>query len=156
MPTPDPTGAGSDATGCPGHVLLGRFRVEKVLGRGGMGEVLLAHDTLLQRKVALKHLRTDGAQGADRRSAMLKEARRASQVGDRRIAAIHDILDLGDDVLLVMEYVEGSTLREHLKEPFPLERFWELSSECLEALGSAHAHGVIHRDIKPENLMLDP
>ncbi len=146
---PDPTAAGSS-----GRVLLGRFRVEKVLGRGGMGEVLLAHDTLLQRRVALKHLHTDGAQGADRRGALLKEARRASQVSDRRIAAIHDVLDLGDDVLLVMEYVDGQTLRERLREPFPLETFWELSGQCVGALGAAHAKGVIHRDIKPENLML--
>ncbi len=146
---PDPIAAGS-----PGRVLLGRFRVESVLGRGGMGEVLLAHDTLLQRRVALKHLRTDGAQGADRRGALLKEARRASQVSDRRIAAIHDVLDLGDDLLLVMEYVDGQTLRERLREPFPLDTFWELSSQCVGALGAAHARGVIHRDIKPENLML--
>jgi eukaryotic-like serine/threonine-protein kinase len=154
LPTPDSTDPDPGLSSPVGQVLAGRYRIERVIGRGGMGEVLLAHDTLLHRKVALKHLRADGAQGADRRTAMLKEARRASQVGDRRIAAIHDVLDLGDDVLLVMEYVEGSTLREHLKQPFPLERFWELSSECLEALACAHAHGVIHRDIKPENLML--
>ena len=154
MPTPGSTGSGPEGTGDVGKVLLGRYRIEKVLGRGGMGEVLLAHDTLLHRKVALKHLRTDGSQGGDPRSAILKEARRATQVGDRRIAAIHDVLDLGNDVLIVMEYVEGSTLREHLREPFPLERFWEISRECLAALGTAHAHGVIHRDIKPENLML--
>jgi serine/threonine protein kinase len=84
-------------------VLLGRFRIEKVLGRGGMGEVLLAHDTLLHRRVALKRLRPDGAHGAadadSRRSAILREARRASQVSDRRIAAIHDVVELGDDVL---------------------------------------------------------
>jgi serine/threonine-protein kinase len=139
-------------------VLLGRFRIEKVLGRGGMGEVLLAHDTLLHRRVALKRLRPDGAHGAadadSRRSAILREARRASQVSDRRIAAIHDVVELGDDVLIVMEYVEGQTLRERLREPLPLELFWELSGQCLGALGAAHAQGIIHRDIKPENLML--
>src|SRR5262245_17476786 len=133
---------------------MGRYRVERVLGRGGMGEVLLAHDTLLHRRVALKHVRPDGPQAADRRSAILKEARRASQVSDRHIAAIHDVLDLGDDVLLVMEYVEGQTLRERLGEPFPLETFWRLSGECVQALSAAHAKGVVHRDIKPENLML--
>ncbi len=154
MSDPDPAKADAGAAETAGRVLLGRFRVEKVLGRGGMGEVLLAHDTLLQRPVALKHLRTDGPQRADRRGAMLKEARRASQVNDHRIAAIHDVLDLGDDVLLVMEYVEGETLRERLREPLPLGTFWDLSRQCVEALGIAHAKGVIHRDIKPENLML--
>src|SRR6185369_13899010 len=77
----------TDATGLPGQTLVGRFRVEKVLGHGGMGEVLLAHDTLLNRAVALKRLRSDGEEGVARRRAILKEARRASQVSDRRIAA---------------------------------------------------------------------
>jgi serine/threonine-protein kinase len=151
--SPDP--AGADPTG---HVLLGRFRIEKVLGRGGMGEVLLAHDTLLHRRVALKRLRADGAHGTQdedsRRATILKEARRASQVTARGIAAIHDVVELGDDVLIVMEYVDGQTLRERLREPFPLESFWNLSSQCVGALGAAHAKGIIHRDIKPENLML--
>ena len=144
-----------EAAGTPGRVLAGRFRVEGVLGRGGMGEVLLAHDTLLGRRVALKRLRTDGSHdSAQRRIAALKEARRASQVNDRRIAAIYDVLELDDELILVMEYVAGETLRHHLAAPMPLDRFWDLSQQCLEALGAAHGQGVIHRDIKPENLML--
>jgi serine/threonine-protein kinase len=120
-----------------------------------MGEVLLAHDTLLHRQVALKLLRTDGGQdSAMRRTAVLKEARRASQVNDRRIAAIYDVLELGDELLIVMEYVEGESLRARLRAPLPLETFWDLSRQCVEALAAAHEHGVIHRDIKPENLML--
>ncbi len=152
---------GPDPHGC---VLLGRFRVERVLGRGGMGEVLLAHDTLLHRRVALKRLRPDGAQGHEgspealtlRRAAILKEARRASRVSNRHIAAIHDVVELGDDVLIVMEFVDGSTLRERLSAPLTLELFWDLSRQCVDALGAAHAKGVIHRDIKPENLMITP
>ncbi len=155
-PTPGP------AADPLGRVLLGRFRVERVLGRGGMGEVLLAHDTLLHRSVALKRLRADGAQGHAgspqafdlRRGAILKEARRASQLSNRHIAAIHDVVELGGDVLIVMEFVDGSTLRERLREPLTLDLFWNLSQQCVDALGAAHAKGVIHRDIKPENLML--
>src|SRR6185369_7114761 len=126
----------------------------KVLGHGGMGEVLLAHDTLLHRAVALKRLRSDGEEGVARRRAILKEARRASQVSDRRIAAIYDVVDLGTDLLIVMEFVAGSTLRARMSAPLPLAEFWDLSSQCVEAVGAAHAHGVIHRDIKPENLMV--
>jgi serine/threonine-protein kinase len=85
---------------------------------------------------------------------VLKEARRASQVNDRRIAAIHDVLELGDELLIVMEYVDGENLRQRLTQPMPLDEFWGLSRQCVEALGAAHTHGVIHRDIKPENLML--
>ena len=136
MPTPRSSNPDPDDL-APGRVLAGRFRIEKLLGRGGMGEVLLAQDTLLHRRVALKHLRTDRAHGADLRSAILKEARRASEVANRRIATIHDVVDLGDDVLIVMEYVEGETLRKRLAKPFPLELFWDLSGQCLE-IGRAH------------------
>ncbi len=149
-PDPDP----ADAANAPGGMILRRFRVEKILGRGGMGEVLLAHDTLLNRRVALKRLRARDEHGAVQRSAILKEARRASQITDRRIAAIYDVLDLDDDVLIVMEYVDGTTLRERMSRPLPIAEFWDLSIQCVEAVAAAHAHGVIHRDIKPENLMV--
>ncbi|HET9326862.1 MAG TPA: serine/threonine-protein kinase, partial [Candidatus Eisenbacteria bacterium] len=148
--SPDPPPI--DAASAPGKTLLGRYRVERILGSGGMGEVLLAHDTLLHRQVALKRLRS--ADGSDRRKAILREARRASRISDRRIAAIYDVLDLTDDVLIVMEYVEGETLRTRMTRPIGLDAFWKLSSQCIEAVAAAHAQGVVHRDIKPENLMV--
>ena len=155
MPTPDASDTPlPDDTRSAGPLILGRFRVERVLGRGGMGEVLLARDTLLHRRVAIKRLRPEDAKDADRRRAVLSEARRASQINDRRIASIYDVLEADDDVLIVMEYVEGATLRERMTGPIPLAEFRDLSTQCLEALAAAHAHGVIHRDIKPENLML--
>jgi serine/threonine-protein kinase len=135
-------------------MILGRFRVERILGHGGMGEVLLAHDTLLNRRVALKHLPAEGSDSAERRSAILKEARRASQVSDPRIAAIYDVLDFDNDVLIVMEYVDGATLRERMSAPIPVSAFWDISTQCVEAVSAAHSRGVIHRDIKPENLMV--
>jgi serine/threonine-protein kinase len=150
-----PSDAGSAGpTGESGRVLLGRFHIERTLGRGGMGEIFLAHDRLLNRRVAIKRLSADGTDMTIRRHAILREARRASQINDRRIAAIYDVLDLGDDVLLVMEYVDGTTLRRRLNEPISLTEFWNLATQCVEATAAAHAHGVIHRDLKPENLML--
>jgi len=150
-----PEGAPPGPTGPTGRVLAGRFRVERVLGRGGMGEVLLAHDLVLNRQVAVKQLRVDGRKdSAERRAAVLREARRASQVNDRRIAAIHDVLDLGDELLIVMEFVDGETLRARLHEPLAIDEFWDLSRQCVEALAAAHGNGVIHRDVKPENFMI--
>jgi serine/threonine protein kinase len=104
----------------------------------------------------LHALNAEGTESEGRRNAILKEARRASQVSDRRIAAIYDVLELENDVLLVMEYVDGTTLRARMSQPLPIDEFWDLATQCVEAVGAAHAHGVIHRDIKPENLMLTP
>ncbi len=154
MPPPDDKTP--DSANVPGRILLERYRIERPLGAGGMGEVLLAHDELLHRRVALKRLRTGGDDSAARRHAILKEARRLSQASDPRIAAIHDVLELDGDVLLVMEYVEGTTLREHMTRPLSPAEFWPLALPCVEALAAAHAHGLIHRDIKPENLMVTP
>jgi len=155
MPPPDDSDRAGSAS-APGRTLLARYRIERPLGAGGMGEVLLAHDELLHRRVALKRLRTDGDDPAARRHAILKEARRLSQVNDPRIAALHDVLELDGDVLLVMEYVDGTTLREHMRRPLSPAEFWPLALPCVEALAAAHAHGLIHRDIKPENLMVTP
>ena len=116
--------------------------------------MLLAVDTLLHRRVALKRMLPTGADHARLRSSILKEARRASQINDRHIAAIHDVLDLDDQVILVMEYVEGVTLRERMATPISLEEFWDIATQCVEGMAAAHAHGVIHRDLKPENLMV--
>jgi len=149
-PPPEP----ASGTGWEGRVLAGRFHVEKLLGRGGMGEVLLAHDQLLDRRVALKHVRADAAHGGDRAKAILQEARRASRINNRHVASVHDVVTDGDDVLIVMEFVEGESLRHRLAAPVPIEQFWDLAAQCLAGLGAAHAQGVIHRDIKPENLML--
>ncbi|MEO5616218.1 MAG: protein kinase [Candidatus Eisenbacteria bacterium] len=135
-------------------MLLGRYRIERTLGRGGMGEVLLAHDDLLNRPVALKRLDPQGADRESRRRGILKEARRVSAITDRRIASIYDVVDLEDEVMLVMEYVNGITLRQRMADPVSLDEFWSLATQCVEGLLAAHAHGVIHRDIKPENLML--
>ena len=155
MHDPDPPPPeGAPPTIWEGRVLAGRFHVEKLLGQGGMGEVLLARDQLLDRRVALKHVRADAAHGGDQAKAILQEARRASRINDRHVAAVHDVVTDGDDVLIVMEYVEGETLRHRLHQPLGLDEFWDLAQQCLSGLGAAHAQGVIHRDIKPENLML--
>src|SRR5947207_13341845 len=126
MPHPSPrSGAGSEHP--PGRAVLGRYRIEKTLGQGGMGEVLLALDTLLNRRVALKRMLPAGADHGLLRNTILKEARRASQINDPHIAAIYDVLDPGQHGVVVIEYVDGVTLRERVADPVSLEEFWDLA-----------------------------
>lgn len=136
------------------RVLLERFRIVKPLGRGGMGEVLLAEDTLLNRPVALKRLRPDSGETHQSRSTILHEARRASRITSPYVAAIYDVLQIGDDVLIVMEYIDGVTLRKRMTRPLTLDQFWSVAAQCAEGIAAAHETGLVHRDIKPENLMV--
>lgn len=136
--------------------MVGRFVIRSRLGAGGMGEVYRADDTRLKRCVALKRiaprLRTD----EHYRQRFLKEAEHASRLSDQRIAGVYDVLEENDETFLVMEYVEGVTLRERLTGPFSLADFLPVAIQCAEALVAAHEMGVVHRDIKPENVMLTP
>jgi len=136
--------------------MVGRFVIRSRLGAGGMGEVYRADDTRLKRCVALKRiaprLRTD----EHYRQRFLKEAEHASRLSDQRIAGVYDVLEENDETFLVMEYVEGVTLRERLTGPFRLADFLPVAIQCAEALVAAHEKGVVHRDIKPENIMLTP
>jgi len=133
---------------------VGRFTIRARLGAGGMGEVYLAEDTKLKRSVALKRMAPKLRSDERYRHRFIKEAERASSLNDHRIAGIYDVLEERDETFLVMEYVEGVTLRRRLKEPFAWKEFLPVAIECAEALVAAHEKGLIHRDIKPENIML--
>jgi serine/threonine-protein kinase len=132
---------------------VGRFIIRQVLGIGGMGEVYLAKDTKLKRLVALKriagHLRDD----PDYRHRFLNEAERASQLSHQCIVRIYDVIEQGLDVFVVMEYVEGVTLRTRIGA-VNLEELLHIALQCGEALALAHENGIIHCDIKPENILL--
>ena len=135
---------------------VGRFRIEALLGSGGMGEVYRAFDTALQRPVAIKRMFwRDGNAAADR-SLFLREGQRASALNHPNIAAIYDVIEEKDDVLLVMEFVAGTTLRDQLGNPIPLDRFFAIAQQCVDALAAAHGKGILHGDVKPENIMLTP
>jgi tetratricopeptide (TPR) repeat protein/TolB-like protein/predicted Ser/Thr protein kinase len=136
--------------------MVGRFAVRARLGKGGMGEVYRADDTKLKRSVALKRIAPNLRADDRYRQRFLREAEHASRLNDQRIAAVYEWLEEHDETFLVMEYVEGSTLRERLAKPLSLEEFLPLALECAEALAAAHAKDVVHRDIKPENIMLTP
>ncbi len=135
---------------------IGRFMVITRIGQGGMGEVYLAEDTMLRRKVALKRVPPRLRTQADYRRQFLAEAERASQLNHPRVAAVHDIIDTGSDLFLVMEYVDGRTLRQRLSEgPLSPHEFVNLATQSAEGLQAAHDCGLIHCDIKPENLIVD-
>jgi len=154
VPEPVPSPGQQDLSG----TTVGRFRIHSLLGAGGSGEVYRAEDTVLKRPVALK--RVAHKLGADRyaRQRILKEAQRACILSSEHIARVYDVVEEKGEVFLVMEFVEGQTLRHQLntKGAFPLDSFLDLGLQCAEALAAAHQKGIIHRDIKPENIMLTP
>ncbi len=141
---------------------IGRYRIERLLGRGAMGRVLLAHDPVLDRSVAIKLLRDDLQIPPEQYDALLhrmrQEARASARVSHPNIVALHD---MGEDptlgLCLVFEYAEGLTLKERLlRGPLGPEAAAKLAREVGDALTTAHLAGVLHRDIKPENIILTP
>lgn len=135
---------------------IGRFVVGHKLGAGGMGEVYYAEDTKLHRPVALKRLFPELRPSSETRQRILHEAQRASALSSEHIASVYDVLEDSDEILLVMEYVDGSTLRRQLENigRLPLNSFLPVAVQCAEALAEAQQKGILHRDIKPENIML--
>jgi serine/threonine protein kinase/tetratricopeptide (TPR) repeat protein len=134
--------------------VVGRFRVGERLGKGGMGEVYRAEDTKLKRTVALKRLAPRLRADSIYRRRFLEEAERVSRFSDSHIAAVYDVLEEGDEMFLVMELVEGETLRQRMRQPMSLSQFFDMAIQCAEALVAAHERGIVHCDIKPENIML--
>jgi eukaryotic-like serine/threonine-protein kinase len=135
---------------------VGRFAIRSKLGAGGMGEVYYAEDTTLHRPVALKRVARRFCSDPEARHRILREAQRASALTSERIASVHDVLEENGEVFVVMEYVEGETLRQHFRHPITLEEFFQIATQCAEALLAAHEHNIVHCDIKPENIMLTP
>ncbi|MEE1803540.1 Stk1 family PASTA domain-containing Ser/Thr kinase [Streptomyces sp. JV176] len=140
--------------------LGGRYELGSVLGRGGMAEVYLAHDTRLGRSVAVKTLRADLARDPSFQARFRREAQSAASLNHPAIVAVYDTgEDYVDGVSLpyiVMEHVDGSTLRELLHSGRRLlpERTLEMTVGILQALEYSHRNGIVHRDIKPANVML--
>src|ERR1019366_4068724 len=132
-----------------------QYRILRLLGKGGMGEVYLAEDTILQRRVALKFLTSDLKPDATMRKLLLREARAAAGLDHPYICKIHEIGEAEGGQFIAMEYVEGTTIREMLSAgPLPLDQILHISMEIAEALDSAHRQNTIHRDLKPANIMV--
>ena len=137
-------------------MLVGRFVVRQRLGAGGMGQVYGAEDPTLKRFVALKRAVSKAQSARSDRKRFLKEAQRASALNHPNIGSMYDVVEHGGELWLVMEYIEGETLRHRLKQPISREEFFSIATQCCEGLQAAHEKGIIHGDIKPENIMLTP
>lgn len=144
------------AAGLPTDTLGdGRYELDEVLGTGGMGVVLAARDTLLQRRVAVKLLGDDGGEGDEERARFAREARAAARLSHPNVISIYDVGEHGGRPFLVMELVEGPTLAERLDHegPLPPDEVAAVARDALAGVAAAHAAGVLHRDLKPGNLM---
>ena len=137
-------------------LLDGRYRIEKVLGTGGMAVVFRAHDEKKDRTVAIKMLRDDIAGDPDAVTRFLNESRAVSMLSHPNIVAIHDVSVETEHKYLVMEYIDGVSLRAYMDKrgTLPPREIITYTEQILSALEHAHLKGVIHRDIKPQNIML--
>jgi tetratricopeptide (TPR) repeat protein len=145
-----PPAAPQDLTG----TTVGRFNILARLGAGGMGEVYRAEDTKLRRTVAIKRMAPRAHADSAEAVRFLREGQRASALHHPNVASVFDVLEEKGEVLLVMEYVEGETLRHRLLKPMSSDQFLAIAMQSAEALAAAHDKSILHGDIKPENIML--
>lgn len=131
------------------------YNIIEKLGEGGMGEVYLAEDEKLHRRVALKFLHGDFEHDPEARDRLFREARAASKLSHANIVAIHAIEEAGDRVFIAMEHVEGQSLRALIKRgEVDTDRALEIAPQILAALAGAHETGIVHRDIKSDNIVI--
>src|SRR5499427_1471140 len=136
-------------------IRLGRYEIRSRIGAGGMGEVYLAEDTQLHRKVALKVLPTDLASNRDRMRRFEQEATATATLNHPNIAHIYEIGDSDGVCFIAMEFIDGQTLRELIhRGRADLPTLLRYLQHTAEGLAKAHAAGIVHRDLKPDNIMI--
>jgi TolB-like protein/cytochrome c-type biogenesis protein CcmH/NrfG/predicted Ser/Thr protein kinase len=134
---------------------LSHYRIVSKLGAGGMGEVYLAQDTKLDRKVALKILPADVAANKNRMDRFVREAKSAAALNHPNIAHVYEIGESDGTHFIAMEYIDGETLRVKIhREKTPLSKLLKYLNQVAQGLFRAHAAGIVHRDLKPENIMV--
>jgi serine/threonine protein kinase len=134
----------------PAGTRLGRYEIRSKIGEGGMGEVYLAEDTRLQRKVALKVLPADLASHRERMRRFEQEAKAAAALNHPNIATIHEISESDGVHFIAMEFIDGVTLREKIhRENTELRKLLRYLQQVAEGLAKAHAAGIVHRDLNP-------
>ena len=134
---------------------IGRYEIHSKIGTGGMGEVYLAEDTQLHRRVAIKVLPADVAAKQDRMRRFKQEAMAAAALNHPNIAHIYEIGESDNINFIAMEFVDGQTLRQKIyRERTDLRKLLRFLQHAAEGLARAHAAGVVHRDLKPDNIMV--
>lgn len=136
---------------------VGAYKIEALLGAGGMGEVYLAEDTKLDRKVAIKFLPADLEADELAKRRLVKEAKAAARLDHPNICSIYEVAEEATRSFIVMQYIEGETLASRLKrKPLELRESLDVAIQVADALAEAHSRGIVHRDIKPHNVMITP
>src|SRR6266446_10545110 len=134
---------------------LGHYEIRSKIGAGGMGEVYRAHDSRLDREVAIKLLPADFANDQERLRRFEQEAKATSALNHPNILIVYDIGEHEGSPFIVSELLEGGELRERLDEaPIPLRKVIEYAQQIISGLAAAHEKGIVHRDLKPENLFI--
>ncbi|MBS1151466.1 MAG: serine/threonine kinase family protein [Myxococcaceae bacterium] len=133
---------------------LGRYVLLEKLGSGGMGEVFAAYDPQLDRKVALKLLRTGSLSAHEGKARLVREAQAMARLQHPNVAAVHDVGTFDERVFVAMEFIEGETLSEWLRGQREWKEVVRLFIQCGSGLSAAHRAGIVHRDFKPDNVLI--
>jgi serine/threonine-protein kinase len=134
---------------------ISHYSILRKLGAGGMGEVYLAQDTTLDRKVAIKFLSQNSAVGEQANKRFAREAKAAAALDHPNICSVYEVGEEAGYSFIVMQYVEGETLASLIQhEPLELQKALDIAVQIADALAEAHSRRIIHRDVKPQNVML--
>lgn len=135
--------------------VISHYRIIKLLGSGGMGEIYLADDIQLDRTVAIKVLPANVASDKDRMSAFIREAKAASAIDHPNIVHVYEVNQSDGINFIAMQYVEGETLGSKINgKPLEISEFLQIGVQVMDAIAEAHARGIVHRDLKPANIMI--
>ena len=140
-----------------GGTKLGHYEIRSKIGTGGMGEVYLARDIKLDRRVAIKFLLESSTANEHARKRLIREAQAAAKLDHPNICSIYQVGEVDAHTFIVMQYVDGEPLDVRIKrKPLDVSESLRIATQVTDALAEAHAHGIIHRDIKPSNIMVTP